>query len=36
MSGAIWLLPVFGCPAMMGGCAWLMWRMFRPTPRQDG
>jgi hypothetical protein len=36
MSGAMWLLPVFGCVAMMGGCAWLMWRMFRLTPRQGG
>jgi len=36
MSGAIWLLPVFGYAAMMAVCAWLMWRMFRPTPRQDG
>jgi hypothetical protein len=32
MSGAIWLLPVVGCVAMMGGCAWMMWRMFRRTP----
>jgi hypothetical protein len=32
MSGAIWLLPVVGCVAMMGGCAWMMSRMFHRTP----
>jgi hypothetical protein len=32
MSGAIWWLPVLGCAAMMGGCAWMMWRMHRRTP----
>jgi hypothetical protein len=32
MSGAIWLLPVVGCGAMMGGCAWMMWRVFGRTP----
>jgi hypothetical protein len=32
MWGAIWLLPVVGCVAMMGGCAWMRWRMFRRSP----
>jgi hypothetical protein len=36
MSGAIWWLPVLGCAAMMGGRAWMMWRMHRRIPRQDG
>jgi hypothetical protein len=34
--GLIWLLPVLGCAAMMGGCAWMMWRMFHRSPRRDG
>jgi uncharacterized membrane protein len=36
MSGVIWWLAVLGCGAMMGGCAWMMWRMHRRTRSQDG
>jgi hypothetical protein len=36
MSGAFWWLPVVECVAMMGGCACMMWRMFRRNVKQNG
>jgi hypothetical protein len=30
----LWL-PAIGCAAMMSGCAWMMWRIFRRGRRQE-